>query len=243
MSRAQALRRSPAPRHPRRVSGPVAPPRPVPVPGRPRPNTPVSVPHQTFGATLRALPDHRLLDIVLRSRAWIWLLGAALGGIVFMQVSLLGMNAGIGAAVAQSTELQHQNALLGQEVAALSSGARIEEAARLNGLVSPDAGDVGFVTTRGGLDASRAVERMTKPSDIARANLASGGAPPDAATAAAASVEAETAAAAAVEPVATAEPVTTAEPVVTTAPTVEPVASAAPPADPAVYEAGAAAAP
>ncbi len=81
-----------------------------------------------------------------------------------MQVSLLGMNAGIGSSVAQSTELEHANALLGQEVAELSSGVRIEEAAVAGGLVSPDAGDVGFLTARGGIDAERAVDNMTAPS-------------------------------------------------------------------------------
>jgi hypothetical protein len=43
---------------------------------------------------IRALPDHRLVDGLLRSQAWIWVIGIALGGIVFMQVHLLKLNAG-----------------------------------------------------------------------------------------------------------------------------------------------------
>ncbi|MEA2126660.1 MAG: hypothetical protein QOI80_3442 [Solirubrobacteraceae bacterium] len=168
-----ALRREPVPRHARRISGPIAP-RPVPVPGRPRPALPAAQPH-TFGARVRGLPDHRLLDTLLRSRAWIWLLGIALGGIVFMQVSLLGMNAGIGRAVAESTTLQHRNAALEEQVAELTSGDRVRDKATELGLLSPDAGEVGFLTVRGRLDARRAAQRMTAPSDEARQALANDG--------------------------------------------------------------------
>ena len=76
---ATALRRQPVPRHARRVSGPV---RPVAAPGRPRPAVIAPQPHDSLAGRLRSLPDHRLLDTLLRSRAWIWLLGIALGGIV-----------------------------------------------------------------------------------------------------------------------------------------------------------------
>ncbi len=216
MSRARgvAVQRTAVPRTPRRVSGPARPlTRPVPVPGRPRPSTPVTAPH-TMGATLRALPDHRLLDTLLRSRAWIWLLGAALGGIVFMQVSLLQMNNGIGNAVAQSTELEHRNSLLSERVAELEGGDRVNAAAAANGLISPDAGTVGFVESRGTTDAARAVANMTPPSAAA---LAAEG------VAAAGVVAAE-------PPVATVAPVATAVPAEPAA-TAAPVATSAPPTD------------
>lgn len=167
-----ALRRDPVPRHARRISGPVA--RPVAVPGRPRPSTPTVQAH-SVGARLAGLPDHRLLDTLLRSRAWIWLLGIALGGIVFMQVSLLGMNAGIGRNVARSTQLEHENAVLKRQVAEGESFDRVSAAADRLGLLSPDAGGVGFLTVRGRVDARRAAGHMTPPSDTARATLASDG--------------------------------------------------------------------
>jgi cell division protein FtsL len=116
-----------------------------------------------------------VLDKLLRSRAWIWLLGISLGGIVFMQVSLLGMNAGIGRAVAQSTELEHQNAALEEQVAELSSGERVRAQAAKLGLLSPSAGDVGFLTARPETDARRAIQRMTAPSDEAREAMANDG--------------------------------------------------------------------
>jgi cell division protein FtsB len=182
-------------------------------------------PHDTLGAKLLSLPDHRLLDMLLRSRAWIWLLGIALGGIVFMQVSLLGMNAGIGRAVDESATLQHRNAALEEQVAELSSGERVRAQATKLGLLSPDAGTVSFLTVRGALDARRAVQRMTPPSEEARQALATDGQP--------------TAAVAATTPTTTVATTPTAVPtaVVTAAPTaaVTPAATAAPPvATPAI---------
>jgi hypothetical protein len=212
MARARGVAlRQPVPRHHRRVSGPVA--RPVPVPGRPRPSTPAPQAHW-----VRTLPDSRFLDMVLRSRAWIWLFGIALGGIVFMQVSLLGMNAGIGRAVSESTTLQHRNAALEEQVAELSSGDRVREKAAQLGLLSPDAGDVGFLTARPGVDARRAAQRMTAPSDTARQTLATDG-------------RSATALAAPVTTTTTTTPTTEATPVATVAePVVTPVATAAVPA-------------
>lgn len=222
---AHALSRPAVPRHARRVSGPVPRPRPVPVPGQPRRRTPVAQPHSTFGATLRALPDHRLLDTLLRSRAWIWLLGIALGGIVFMQVSLLGMNAGIGRSVAQSTTLEHENAQLQETVAELADGDRVRDNATLIGLIAPDATDVQFLKPHPALDARNAASRMGPPSDEARAALGTGGKPST--TTAAATTTTAVAPAATVAPVATAAPVTTAATPVPTA--AAPVATTAPP--------------
>ncbi|MFL5843572.1 MAG: hypothetical protein ACJ762_02690 [Solirubrobacteraceae bacterium] len=126
-------------------------------------------------ARLRAVPDHRFLDTLLRSRAWIWMIGIALGGIVFMQVSLLKMNAGIGLDVQKSTELQHANAALEEQVAELSSGERIADQAGKLGLIVPNAGDVGYLTVRPRVDAPRAAQNMTAPSEAAKQELASGG--------------------------------------------------------------------
>src|ERR687894_304716 len=133
-------RRAPAPRHHRRVSGPIA--RPLPAVGLPgRAGT------QSRGTTgvferLRALPEHRVVDRLLRGRAWIWLIGLMLGGIVAMQVSLLGMNAGISRAVTAAGTLERQNADLEARIAQLSSGERIRTAEEREGMVTPPAGDV-----------------------------------------------------------------------------------------------------
>lgn len=160
-----------APRNPRRVSGPVARPRPRPVPA------PAARP---AAERLRALPDHRLLDRLLHGRAWIWIIGIALGGIVAMQVSLLKLNSGISRAVQASDTLERQNSALEDDIAKLDSAERIRTDAEGRGMVTPQAGAVHFLKVRRGEDASRAVSRMTPPSDAARLLMANGGREPGA---------------------------------------------------------------
>jgi hypothetical protein len=125
-------------------------------------------------ARIRALPEHRVIDRLLRSRAWIWALGALLGGIVAMQVSLLKLNSGISRAVETTTTLERQNAGLEQDIARLSRTDRIQTGAETLGMVLPAAGDVGYLTARPD-DPSRAVRRMRPPSEAAAELLANGG--------------------------------------------------------------------
>ena len=220
-------RRAPA-YHPRRVSGPVA--RPLPAPA--------GVPYRR-GSTgaferLRALPDLRVVDRLLRGRAWIWVIGLMLGGIVAMQVSLLRLNSVISERVEQAATLERVNAGLETQVARLSSGERIQAVATAEGMVAPPAGDVEYVTVRPDRDARLATDRMTSPSDEAEQVMANGGkALPELAPATIAPVagtpviEAPDPAAAAVasDPAAAGvapAPTATPAPVVTPAPTVAP---------------------
>src|SRR5688572_11132161 len=198
-----------APRHPRRVSGPVVRPLPV-LAGRA-----ASLPRR--GQTgvferLRALPEHRMVDRLLRGRAWIWVIGLMLGGIVAMQVSLLGLNSGISKAVEESGALERQNADLEAAVAQLSSGERIQAAALAEGMVTPPAGEVAYLAARPGVDGERAARRMQPASDEARDVMANGGM--------------------SLEPIVPAAPVTTTPAVVTTtpAPVPDPAATAPAPA-------------
>jgi hypothetical protein len=219
VSRATA-RRPIAPAAPRRVSGPAR--RPVGVPHPPQ---------RTTGA-LRAVSDHRWLDSLLRSRAWIWIIGIGLGGIVAMQVSLLKLNTGISRAVESASTLERQNAELEVQVARLSSDERIRAAAQRIGLVMPDAGAVKFLTARGNGDAKRAVNRMQPPSSDAMKLMAADG-----------RVPAGTLTATTLVPAAAATPVTpaaTPAPAATAAPTASPTATptAAPTAEPAAATGG-----
>ena len=116
-----------------------------------------------------------MVDRLLRGRAWIWLIGIMLGGIVAMQVSLLKLNSGISRAVEAAGTLERVNADLETEVARLSSGERIQLAAAEEGMVAPPAGDVGYLTARPGADPRLAAERMQSPSADAREVMASGG--------------------------------------------------------------------
>lgn len=127
--------------------------------------------------TLRAiltLPDHRLVCRVVGGPAWIWLLGIGLGGIVFMQVSMLKMNAGIGRAVETTTNLERSNALLETSVARLSSGDRIESAATRMGMVPAPAEHTRFLRAHPSRDGARAAREMKGPgnSTVAKAPTA-----------------------------------------------------------------------
>lgn len=151
---ATATRRS-APLAPRRVSGPTR--KPIPVGPSSRGRT---------GAfeRLARIPDHRLIDRLLRSRLCIWVIGIMLGGIVFMQVSLLRMNTGISRAVAAQTTYERQNANLRAEIAEKSSGDIIRDGAVKAGMIDPPAGNTRFLTSRES-DIGRAVTRMKPPSE------------------------------------------------------------------------------
>jgi cell division protein FtsL len=159
------LRGGAAPRVPRRVSGPAARPRT----GAPRVRTRARARRRagaaraaSAAAVLRGLPDARLLDRLLRGRAWIALIAVALIGIVFMQVSLLKLNAGIGRAVTTVDTLERQNAELRADVAALAGDGRIQDVAAEAGLVLPPAGDVEYRDARRA-NARRAVRAISPP--------------------------------------------------------------------------------
>jgi hypothetical protein len=235
-----------APRHPRRVSGPLRP-------------QPVGAPIRR-GATgvferLRALPEHRLVDRLLRGRIWIWLIGVLLGGIVAMQVSLLKLNAGISRAVTTTATLERQNAGLDAEIARLSSSERIRDAAAAKGMITPPVGSVAFLRSRPDRDPNAAVRRMQPPSEEAALVMDNGGrelgvlavpvdplAPVDpAATDPAAATVADPAATAPVDPTA-ADPAATAPAVPEPVATPDPVTVPAP-ATATAPETGAAVAP
>lgn len=149
---ATAAGRTAVPRVPRRVSGPA--PRAVPAP-------------PPFGLRVadrvRHLPDAPLLDRLIQGRFWIGLVAVALLGIVFMQVSLLELNAGIGVDVKRSAELERTNAGLRGQVSRLESGGRIQEAAGGLGLVMPAPDGFRYLTARA--EDAREAARAIRPPD------------------------------------------------------------------------------
>jgi hypothetical protein len=183
---------------------------------------------------IRALPETRLVDGLLRGRAWIWLIGILLGGIVAMQVSLLKLNAGISNAVTTASTLERQNADFEAQIARLSSGERVRDAAAADNMVTPPPGTIEFLRARPDRDGRLAARRMQPPSDTAAAIMANHGFEPGVLAVAA--------------PVATTDPATATTPAVTTTtaepePTAEPVASETAPAPEVAAGTGATAAP
>jgi|GEM_PF-5539721 len=172
MASQASVRRRPAgaPLHPRRISGPS---RPRVVPGG---AAAVALPQRRgVFAALRALPEHRLIDRLLRGRLCIWVIGAMLGGIVAMQVSLLNMNAGISRAVMTASTLERQNSDLQSAISRATAGDTIASAAAADGMVDPPAGEASYLRTRPGIDATLAAKRMQPPSAKARAVMANKG--------------------------------------------------------------------
>ena len=103
----------------------------------------------------------RTMDRLVRSRAWVVIIGVGLIGIVAMQVSMLKLNSGIGRAVDTVATLERGNASLKATVSELSSGDRIQRLAGDRGHVMPEPADVTYL--RAGdkrADSLRAVRRM-----------------------------------------------------------------------------------
>ena len=215
-----AVRRSPVPRAPRRVSGPArgrarSMPRPAP-----RPAPAVALPQPVVPRlldVLAGLPDARWLDRLLRGRAWIALIGLALIGLVFLQGSMLKMNAGIGRSVERAGTLERQNADLRATVSQLSSEERIQRAAMDMGLVMPPAGDIRYLQSRGVKgDALKAARIMREPTPTAQQTAAAATAVPQETT------PAPTEAAAQAAQPQTAQPQAQAAPAQTTTATAQP---------------------
>jgi hypothetical protein len=124
---------------PRRVSGPVR---------VRRPRARVAPPRPRALELVRGLPDHPLLDRIVRGRVWIPLLGVMLAGIVAMQVEVLKLSASIGRSIALSTTLSSRNQLLRASVSSLSDAQRIEALATRMGMVMPGPTAVSFLDVR-----------------------------------------------------------------------------------------------
>ena len=163
--RAGTTRRTPTQRPPRRISGPSRPKRDpqagaTAAAGALRP--PLAM---RLGTRAMRVGDARVLDRLVRGRAWIALMAIGLMGIVFMQVSLLKLNAGISRAVTAADTFDRQNSSLREEISKLDSGERIQSVAAKLGMVTPAAGDVHYLDGRGA-DGARAAASITAPKPV-----------------------------------------------------------------------------
>ncbi len=127
-----------------------------------------------LGTRAMRVGDARVLDRLVRGRAWIALMAVGLMGIVFMQVSLLKLNAGISRAVTAADTFDRQNSSLREEISKLDSGERIQSVAAKLGMVTPAAGDVHYLDGRGA-DGARAAASITAPKPVTAERRAGGG--------------------------------------------------------------------
>jgi cell division protein FtsL len=158
---ARALRRGSVPRAPRRISGPARPPSPA-LAGAAAARPPFAL---RLGTAAMRVGDARLLDRLVRGRSWIALVAIGLMGIVFMQVSLLKLNAGISRAVTAADTLERQNAALRGDISNLDSGERIQSVAAKLGMIIPAAGDVHYLDGRQA-DGARAAASIKPPAPV-----------------------------------------------------------------------------
>jgi hypothetical protein len=162
-----ATKRRPAARPPRRVSGPARGARtPVPVragaAGGAAAAPPLALRLARAGARIG---DARLLDRLVRGRGWIALVAVGLMGIVFMQVSMLRLNAGISRAVTSAETLERQNSMLRAGISKLDAGDRISDTATGLGMLRPPAGEVNYLDARRA-DGRAAVKAIRKPDPV-----------------------------------------------------------------------------
>jgi hypothetical protein len=109
--------------------------------------------------------DARVLDRLVRGRAWIAIVAVGLMGIVFMQVSMLRLNAGIGNAVTTAETLHRQNASMRAEISELDAGERVMQTAGATGMIEPPAGDVNYLDARRA-DARAAARNIEPPNPV-----------------------------------------------------------------------------
>src|SRR5947209_15803278 len=177
------LRSSPAPRTPRRVSGPLRGREEARTASRQSPKVlraPRSVTAAARGgfgaraaAFLSSLPDRALVDRLVRGRAWIPLLGVMLAGIVAMQVEVLKLGASIGRSIERGAALNTRNQTLRASVASLADDQRIEHAAADMGMVMAAPETIGFLSAHHDGDAARAIANVHAPNSASFMSLLS----------------------------------------------------------------------
>jgi cell division protein FtsL len=159
-------RRAPAPRGPRRISGPA---RPVTAPRGPATGVAADQAGLVVGllSALEGLAQHRLLDRLIRGRVWIGLVAFALIGIVTLQLGLLKLNGGIGRALEHEALLQRENAALSIENSELAAGTRVEQSAAKLGMVFVPTGALRFLPVSGHGDADKAAAALASAAHAA----------------------------------------------------------------------------
>jgi cell division protein FtsL len=163
-------RRAPAPRAPRRVSGPArAPARPAGVPRQAGAGAASAQPGLILGllAALEALAQHRLLDRLIRGRVWIGIVAFALIGIVTLQLGLLKLNGGIGRALEHEATLQRENTALSIQNSQLAAGTRVESSAGKLGMAFVPVGALRFLSAGSHADAAKAAAALSTAASAA----------------------------------------------------------------------------
>jgi hypothetical protein len=155
----QAGRRSYAAPRPRRVSGPAR---------RPAATRPARAIKRGglllwLLSALERLASHRLVDRLIRGRAWLMVLTFALIGIVTLQLALLKLNGAMGRALHSQAVLQRENASLSIENSELSAPDRVQARAAQLGLVFASSSSLRFLAPTFHGDFARGAAALASP--------------------------------------------------------------------------------
>jgi cell division protein FtsL len=121
-------------------------------------------------ALVRGLPDHSLIDRLVRGRAWIPVLGVLLAGIVAMQVEILKLGTSMGRAMERSSALQTRNESLQASVASLADDQRIERMAAGMGMIIPTPDSLVFLSGNPNGEVGRAIANIHAPDPVSFTN-------------------------------------------------------------------------
>lgn len=159
-------RLAPGVRRPRRVSGPARRP---PGPGRGRRA-------QRRGGLLLGLlwalervSSHRLLERLVRGRAWLGLVTFALIGIVTLQLALLKLNGAVGRDLQSEAALQRENATLSIENSELAATDRVQSRAAQLGMEFAPSSALRFLSSHPSADLRRSATVLSAPARTATA--------------------------------------------------------------------------
>jgi len=153
-------RLAPGARPPRRVSGPAR--RPSPDRAARRVTRHGGLLLELLSA-LEKLSSHRLLDRLLRGRAWLVLLTSALIGIVTLQLTLLKLNGAVGRALAKQAVLQRENASLSIENSELAATDRVQARAAQMGMEFATSRALRFLAANAPVDLRRGALVLSAP--------------------------------------------------------------------------------
>jgi cell division protein FtsL len=147
-------------RAPRRLSGPARTPK------APRPRTAVAragSPLLQVVAAAERLSSHRLIDRLVRGRAWLVLITCALIGVVTLQLALLKLNGGVGRTLQTQAQLQRENASLSIENSELAAADRVQTRAAQMGMEFTSSTALRSLAANPRLDVRRAASVLSAP--------------------------------------------------------------------------------
>lgn len=153
-------RLAPAKRPARRVSGPVRRQAPAAAPRRGERGGGLLL---ELLSVLERLASHRLLERLLRGRAWLGLVTFALIGIVTLQLGLLKLNGAVGRSLQSEAALQRENASLSIENSELAATDRVQSRATQLGMEFASSAALRFLTANAPVDLRRSASVLSAP--------------------------------------------------------------------------------